>query len=195
MPIFFRGAGLGTYWWHNDARQSGVAARAPRNGATVDRLHSISAAARRPPLMCPSRARSPSHGTMPHSEAGPCPASPIRRSSTRSRSMGRQPAACSIRSRRSPRPCRCHSPRPAFITMATSERSWVLSMPRKRGCCSGRCGIHRPSRQSPMSMWGRSWLRSCAPSGMPRSSWWTIYPHVAWSPGTTFGNLFLTKEG
>ena len=38
MAVFYRGAGLGTHWWLNDARAGGFAARAPRNPSSVDRL-------------------------------------------------------------------------------------------------------------------------------------------------------------
>ena len=38
MPVFFRGAGLGTYWWANDARRSVFTAQAPRNPVSRDRL-------------------------------------------------------------------------------------------------------------------------------------------------------------
>lgn len=38
MAIFYRGAGIGTYWHTHDARQTGFVARAPQMQSTVDRL-------------------------------------------------------------------------------------------------------------------------------------------------------------
>ena len=38
MAIFYRGAGIGTYWHTHDARQTGFIARAPHMQATVDQL-------------------------------------------------------------------------------------------------------------------------------------------------------------
>ena len=38
MAIFYRGAGIGTYWHTHDARQQGFIARAPQTQPTADRL-------------------------------------------------------------------------------------------------------------------------------------------------------------
>ena len=38
MALFYRGAGLGTHWWLNDARGAGFMAQAPRNRESRDRL-------------------------------------------------------------------------------------------------------------------------------------------------------------
>lgn len=38
MAIFYRRAGIGTYWHTHDARQTGFVARAPQMPSTVDRL-------------------------------------------------------------------------------------------------------------------------------------------------------------
>ena len=38
MAIFYRGAGIGTYWHSHDARQTGFIARAPQMQPTPDRL-------------------------------------------------------------------------------------------------------------------------------------------------------------
>lgn len=38
MALFYRGAGLGTHWWANDALVAGFLAQAPRNRDSRDRL-------------------------------------------------------------------------------------------------------------------------------------------------------------
>ncbi len=38
MAIFYRGAGVGTYWHTHDARQTGFVARSPQMPFSVDRL-------------------------------------------------------------------------------------------------------------------------------------------------------------
>ena len=38
MPIFYRGAGIGTYWYHNDPVKQGFIARAPGMESTTNRL-------------------------------------------------------------------------------------------------------------------------------------------------------------
>jgi hypothetical protein len=38
MPIFYRGAGVGTYWYENDARLNGFTPQSPGTAPSIDRL-------------------------------------------------------------------------------------------------------------------------------------------------------------
>jgi len=38
MPIFYRGAGVGTYWHSNNAQQTGFTPRSPGTSATINAL-------------------------------------------------------------------------------------------------------------------------------------------------------------
>ncbi len=58
MPIFYRGAGVGTYWHQHDARLTGFMPKSPTVVSSVDRImQHVARGTISSPYKCPNRRR------------------------------------------------------------------------------------------------------------------------------------------